>query len=820
MTHDESETFESPHRIAPATWSGIVEELGADKGAKTSRARGRGARPGATPNLATPFTQQGTRSAWALALAAVGRLGRDLGDGKHAILCINDAQHSQPPPDGTAENASGSCVLLPPEAGSIFGLPKCAHSHCASLTLRQWIAAVGYTTWEEAMVQARGWKREREYLLHGQGISGWKRIPFELRDGDDTVAGGPQQIVPDESEEYCDFPVRIVADIEEHDVGASRRWCEIEATVSGELRRVRIPATEYASLGWVAQLGLDAIVMPRRDAQQRLRAAIQFLSRPIPRREVYTFVGWRTIAGKPVYLHAEGALGAEGPVPGVEVNLVGDVLPRFALPSPPTGKALKQAVQACAALFRLTVPEVAIPLFGAVWRAPLGASPLSIYLNAPPTTGKSMLAALAQQHYGAGMNEQALPASVKNSTAASINLLRAIVGDAVFVLDDFVVSGTAEDLKLSEKIDTVVRAQYGGTGAQRLSRDGSLATAGTPPRSTLILTGETVPRGHSLRSRLLVIDLPGPISENLDAVKSAGSSGVYASAMSAYLQWLAPRLDEIRRGLRAEVMALATRIRAQAREVERDHRTSLLLAEIQIGVKYFLTFAVETGAMVGGDAEFLRQLAWVTLQAMATEQQAHRATQDPVVRFCELLASALSAGRAHVSIDDGTAPENATAWGWRVASSSVTFNESEGTEQTPPIDTVGIPSAPPEKPPRRLVYRGMGDCLGVVHTAEGVLWIKPEIALRVTRELAAEIGDPLPLSLEDLPRRLYERGLLVKTDLKGCRSYTTRGPKEAGFKRGYLQLSTRALGLEGPPGEGAAVSNGPVADSSAVSGNP
>lgn len=797
--NDSGAPFESPYRLGADVWGPLVAELKAD--APPKRKAARGAKPKAGN---VEYAQGGDRSAWEVALELAGRLGRPLGDGRFALWCINDAAHSNP--DGSADAAGGSCVLLPPAKDSMFGLPKCSHSHCQGLTLRQWIAAVGFDTWAEAMLTARGWKRAREFLLHDGGISGWKRVPFLLRDHEDTVEGGPYQVLPDDVEYAINFSARITADVKLHGPEGVRRWYDLDAAVSGVRSRFRVPASDFNSMAWVAnELGSEAIIQAGRDTVQKLRVGIQFLSMPVPRRDIYAMTGWRKIDGEEVYLHAGGAIGAKGSTADVSVQLPGDAAARFTFPAPPAGAELKAAVRACLALFRVGAPQVAIPLFGAVWRAALGPSPLTIYLSAQPGAGKSLLAALAQQHYGAGMHEAALPASVKHSTAASVNALRALVGDAVFVLDDFMVSGNAaDDAKINEKIDNIVRAQYGGTGAQRLTRDGSLSTnAAPPPRSTLILTGETLPRGGSLRQRLLVLELPGRLEQDLGPMKVAAAKGVYAGAMAAFLRWLAPQMDAVRAELRELVAAAAARLRADARDVDRDHRTAFLLAEVDVGVQLFSRFAAHVDEGLGGDLELLRQLTRAALREMTSTQHAHRVAQDPAVRFVELLAAALSGGRCHVTLDDGTAPEHATAWGWKAAGSTPDV-ENEEPEQIEAFDDHPAPEPPSAKRTKRVVYRGGGDCVGVVHAGEGLVWIKPEVAMGAVRALASTSGDPLALTTEDLPRRLHEKGLLAKTDLKNSRSYVVRGPKEAGFARGYLCLKTAVLLSGGEPADSGA----------------
>lgn len=795
MTDDPTTPAESPYRIATESWSQLVTELKADVPAKKPRAVRTRAKAGSSQPLEYS-AREGARSAWEVALEMAGRLGQDLGEGKYALLCINDAQHSEP--SRTVENAGGSCVLLPPSKDSIFGLPKCSHAHCKALTLRQWIAAVGVEIWEEAVLQARGWRRAREFLLHDGGISGWRRIPFQLRDGDDLAEGGPQQIVPDDSP-YCDFTARIVADVKEHEVHTTRRWYEIESVVSGAKHRFRIPAQDFSALSWVAtEMGSEAVILTGRDGAQKLRAAIQLLSKPVPYVDAFTFTGWRQIAGRWVYLHAGGGIDANGRVDDVTMALRNDVLGRFELPAPPEGKVLRDAVRASFNLFGITRPDITVPLFGAVWRAPLGPSPLTVYLAAPTSTGKSLLVALAQQHFGRLMDEGRLPSSVKHSTAASVNELRVLVGDAVFTYDDFRLSGgSSEDLRFTERLDTVVRAQFGGTGAQRLSRDGSLQSHGAPPRSLLLITGETVPAGDSLRRRLIVVDVE-PIVRRLDAEKDAAALGTYAAAMAGYLRWLAPRLDEAR----AEARVLAKEHTLQLVGVaDPNNRTSLLLAEVAVGIEQFLRFAVAIEALTKPEAEVFWQKAFRTLFELATQQQEHQASQDPVFRFCQLLGDAISGARCHLTLNDGTAPHRAIRWGWRPRSSSEAIDD----ESAPELPLDDHPAGEESKVKRTRMYDQKGDHLGFADPKTGKVWFKPHIALHIARKLAADNSAPLPLTVEDLPRRLHEKGLLVDTELKARRTYTVRKQEivregEKSEKRmgsGYLCLSAAALHIEG-----------------------
>lgn len=204
--------------------------------------------------------------AWEIALRRAHRVGRPLGEGRHALLCVNDAQHSAP--DGSVENARGSCVLFPPSAKHPKGFPWCAHAHCARLTERDWITALGRDAWDDACLAARGMRRAGPWLLHPGGISTWFR----------DVHGA---ITPSRRERLCEVPLWIVEDTVTKR-GPAR---VVDAVVGGRTRRITVPASRFASMAWLTRVGVDAdAMMPA--AKARLVEAIERLSEPVPRRDV------------------------------------------------------------------------------------------------------------------------------------------------------------------------------------------------------------------------------------------------------------------------------------------------------------------------------------------------------------------------------------------------------------------------------------------------------------------------------------------------------------------------------------------------------
>jgi hypothetical protein len=74
------------------------------------------------------------------------------------------------------------------------------------------------------------------------------------------------------------------------------------------------------------------------------------------------------------------------------------------------------------------------------------------------------------------------------------------------------------------------------------------------PRCLILSTGEDVPRGKSLRARLLISEVgPGDVDwDCLTKAQSYASSGLLMSGMSGFIQWLDPQYENFRKELKAK----------------------------------------------------------------------------------------------------------------------------------------------------------------------------------------------------------------------------------------------------------------------------
>jgi len=531
-----------------------------------------------------------------------------------------------------------------------------------------------------------------------------------------------------------------------------------------------VPAEKFKSMDWVSQWGSRAIVDVGPYIKDHVRAAIQYLSfeRNYKRTSVYSHIGWRTINGQWVYLHAGGGIGANGVIKGVYVDLGDTRLHYYELPEPPEGDALKECVSAVIDIIdaaetwnhiteRLVYPDIA-----KVFRAPLNEllpSEANDYLSGLTGMRKTALAALWQSFYGSGFNESTLPGNWF-STDNALERLAFLVKDALFTIDDFVPKGASLDVqRMHYKADRVMRGHANKTGRQRMKQDRSLATE-YYSRSLIATTGEDAPTGQSLRGRMLIREVhAGDIDLKwLSEAQERACEGVFASVMSGYLKWLATQMAQLKRDdtIRREQQKIRDEFESKLRNggSKGIHpRTPSILAEYYIGFVYFVKFAQEIGTISKDRALDLQKVCKSVLLDIAYDQIGFIRSEEPTTQFISLIQAALTAGLIHVCSVEGCDihPEkDLEMWGWR----------SE--------------------------HDAKGRCVGFIDDNE--LYLDPDVSFAVAQDMARRQGSLIPLSKDTLWKRMVEKGVITRTD----RGRTKVQKRIAGRKQ-YLLCVNPAL---------------------------
>ncbi len=526
------------------------------------------------------------------------------------------------------------------------------------------------------------------------------------------------------------FTARIVADVAEDDGAELKRYFEIEARCSERHARFNVPAAKFNTMGWPTEhLGALAIVYPGFSLKDHARAAVQLLSEDIDERTIYTHAGWRVVDGIWVYLHGGGAIGPEGTVEGVEVCL-DSVLSCYLLPAPPEGETLKAAVRASLRVWEVASDILVIPQHAATYRAAMGQTDFSLHVAGPTGQGKSEVASLLGRHFGAGLDARHLISweSTENALEAQAHTLK----DSLVVVDDFAPNGTSYDVqRWHKKADRFLRAKGNASGRARMAADVSMRPT-KPPRALILSTGEDTPRGQSLRARMLVLEhSEGDVDwQELTGCQRDAEAGLYAQAIAGYVSWYAARYEEIRERLPEE----RRKLREEITRTGQHKRTPGIAADLGLGLRYFLAYAEENGAVSAEEARALWERGWKAIVEAADLQEAHQAVSEPAKRFIELLRSAISSGRAHIAATDGGKPEtNAGALGWRQA-------DGEYAD-----------------------WRPQGERIGWVGGDD--LYIEPGASYRVAQS-QAQGGEALAVTEMTLRKRLKEKGYLTSTDEK------------------------------------------------------
>jgi hypothetical protein len=636
-------------------------------------------------------------------------------------------------------------VLLPAEPGQKVGVDDYLLGH----TLGDLQALVnGHPSDKETVTTIN------PYRISAQGGLVWLK---PTRDGDIPTP-------------LTNFNATIVGDIITDDGAETTRQFQLEAWINGRMHRFTVAAALFPSLGWVSEhLGAQALLYPGQAMKDHARAAIQCLSDVIVERRIFRHTGWRrNHEGEWSYFHGGGVLGQGGQVPNMEVLLPAG-LERLVLPHPPTGHALHQAIHASLSVLDVAQDPVSVPLWAASWRAVLSSADFGGHVTGPTGTGKTELATLVQQHFGAAFDARHLPGSWL-STGNSLEDLAFTAKDAVLVIDDFAPGGTIADIaRTHREADRVLRAQGNQAGRQRMRADGTLRPA-KPPRGLILSTGEEIPRGQSLRARVIIIEVsPADVDwARLAGCQREAANGLYAQAMAGFIRWLAPRYEQIREAMPRDIAEL----QAKARRDGQHRRAVANVASLAVGIRHWLRFAQEAGALTSVEAESLWLRCWTALLRVCEHQQRYQDTSEPTQHFLRLLSAVLVSGRAHLAGPDGGEPESPQGYGWRQVT----------TGAGPYITRAWHPQG------RRIGWADGHD-----------LYLEPEAAFAEAQLLATQQGEAVSVSPHTLRKRLHERRLLVSTgkEAEGRETLLVRRTLEE-RRRDVLHLHAQSLALYTP----------------------
>lgn len=486
-----------------------------------------------------------------------------------------------------------------------------------------------------------------------------------------------------------------------------------------ELPETEVPAASYAGLTWVMNAwGVRAVIQPGTGVKEDLRTAIQLRSRPKVV-TIYKHIGWTKINGEDAYLHSGGAITAKGNNPNVTVRLPVE-LSRYNL----TGKGdLGEAFHAALELTKLAPADVAWTLWTATFAPLYGPVDFATHLTGRSGTFKSELVSLFQSFYGSGMDARHLPGSW-SSTANALEAQAFFAANAPFVIDDFVPIGTSWQVRTYQTTaDKIIRAQGNQAGRARLTDTSGLQQT-YYPRGLIISTGEDTPEGHSVRARMMIIELsPGDIKpEKLTEAQT--HRPLYPVVTAALAQDLCgnmivfqDRADKIRN-----------------RNLDLGHtRTPPMVARLVVTGYMVLEWALQRKLIDAKRKKNLVEELEEAICKVAQQQTRYLETADPVEIFFAGLRQLLGAGHGHVRTLNGGIPLRAPSLGW-------TEEKSSGELPT---------------------YKSHGPCVGWINWNEDELYLEINIGYTAVKKI---VGQELTLTKQTLFKRLKDAGMLTRID--------------------------------------------------------
>lgn len=463
----------------------------------------------------------------------------------------------------------------------------------------------------------------------------------------------------------ANFTAQIVENVTYVDGQEKKTVLTLTGECEGEeLPPVEVDATAFAGLTWIIDYwGSRPLILPGNANKDNLRAAIQMRNKPT-NRIVYLATGWQEIDGVWHYLHAAGAIGPKGHDPSISVKLPED-LARYNLTtdvSPVEGMRASLQLRNIANS-RTDGEESESPEFGwvllACTYAPLfGPCDFGAHVTARSGSFKSESVSLGLAHYGP-MDPHNGPGSW-SSTGNANEALAYRTRNALFMIDDFVPTGTSQDkTKLNKAADQIFRGQGNQAGKARLT-DRSNMQQTMYPRGLVFSTGEDTPDGQSLRARIAITELqPGDITSK-ELSRRQADRKKYIAATAGLCQWLAKHPKR-----RQQVQDAAPKLRDSYTAAINGHsRTAPMVGHLIAVIRMVLAYAKEIGAIPAIDYEPMKKQAEDAIVAMGIKQKQYLEQTDPSVVILESIRKGLTSGAAHFRTLSGGTPSMMQLLGW------------------------------------------------------------------------------------------------------------------------------------------------------------
>jgi hypothetical protein len=460
--------------------------------------------------------------------------------------------------------------------------------------------------------------------------------------------------------QLSNFGARIVEEIVEDDGSGEppQRFFVLEGRLADgrKLPSARVLDAQFSTMNWPmlawghrVQIGAGA------GKKEHLRLAIQqFSPAEASETRVFSHLGWRKQEeGGYVFLHARGAVGAEGEAAsGVRVNIDGE-LGRYDLGGEEgTREEEDAALRTSLSFLDLGNEQALFPLFAAVWRAVLcewAHFPAVVWVMGPSGAMKTSTTAVALAHFGP-FREDVMPANWLDS-ANRLEQKTFIAKDCLFAVDDFhPESDPGRQRDMEEKASRLVFAVGNRQGRGRLRLDhGRLAgRRNYLPRCLVVTSAEHLPNlPQSGLARLFPVPFRVSSVDKERLTKLQASVSVLPLATRAYLRYL----STLANGIEKEMEARFRVLRDQA-AVEGHNRLPGLVAHLYQGMEYFVNFLMERKILKDGEADYLCRTSWGVFSELAKDHGRLLGEERASQVYLDTLREALAGGACFLRARD------------------------------------------------------------------------------------------------------------------------------------------------------------------------
>ncbi len=530
--------------------------------------------------------------------------------------------------------------------------------------------------------------------------------------------------------------------------------------------RLELPAEDWGTGTWHERsIPCPGIGAYGRTTREHLRRAIEALSPKPAERLRYRHTGWIRHESRPVYLHAAGAIDAQGDVAGLRAEPSVERVNRFALPAV-ADTDVKRDVGAMVALFRHEPAKVWIVAFALALRAAMGGARNAVHITGRSGLGKSVVIGCVSQLFGPSFSARnpLLSWRARGNTVQGMMETAACARDVFLQIDDL-----QRNPESMARATAFLPAHFEGTGQMKgRARGGALSLR--PSQGVIGSSGETLPDEPSVRNRTAMLDLdehPTPQPDEGDGcLKERGDRGELAGGMALFIRWWAGRYDEKRDKVshleRDAVKRWGLGVAARAAEV---------MGPAAFALDEWFAFLRDVSDLEDPELDTMRERAKAAMGAATVQHVEHVATEANWCRYLALVGEALGACAYHAlhGTKNGKAfttgaPPNPSSWGWKVRRSTmVTDNSKNVSTSVDPSPGGVIAYLRDDKP--------------------GKVLLAPSASLRAAISLAQAERRPLQLDVSALARELIGAPGMLTSMARG------RGLGQAKWSWGSVDVS-------------------------------